>query len=376
MGARIPVEVFPPGEFLKDELEARGWTQTEFAEIIGKDARLVSEVISGKRSITPETAIALGAALGTSPELWMNLEGQYQLSKVRPKEDSIARRADLHGRFPVREMVKRGWIEATKSVDVLQQQLKDFFGIEEIGQTPQLLYAAKATTYHEVPVAQVAWFCRARRLATYAPTSASFSSQRLVAAKAQLREQLAHAEGTQRVPGILAQAGIRFVIIEAIAGSKIDGACFWLDKKNPVVAMSIRFDRVDNFWHTLFHELDHVEYKEGQTAPILDVDIMDSGSGKPDIEGRANENAAEALIPKGEMDGFIARVNPMFSEEQIVGFARRIAVHPGLIVGQLQNRGLIPWSFHRKHLEKIREHVVTNAVTDGFGHRVIESSSM
>jgi len=103
---------------------------------------------------------------------------------------------------------------------------------------------------------------------------------------------------------------------------------------------------------------------------------MDADSGKPDIEARANENAAEALIPKREMDGFIARVNPMFSEEQIVGFARRIAVHPGLVVGQLQNRGLIPWSFHRKHLEKVREYVVANAITDGFGHRVIESASM
>ncbi|MGO4660095.1 HigA family addiction module antitoxin [Ensifer sp. 2YAB10] len=374
MGVRIPAEVFPPGEFLKDELEARGWTQAEFAEIIGKDARLVSEVISGKRSVTPETAIALGAALGTTPELWMNLEGQYQLSKVRPKEDTIARKADLHGRFPVREMVKRGWIEATKSVDVLQQQLLDFFGIATIEEEPQLRYAAKSATYREVPVTQVAWFCRAKKLANLAPAG-DFSAQRLTKAQTQLREQLAHTDGTQRVPGILAQAGIRFVIVEAISGSKIDGACFWLDKNSPVIAMSMRFDRVDNFWHTLFHELDHIVHKEGQAAPILDVDIMDPDSGKPDIEVRANENAAEALIPKAEMDGFIARVNPMFSEEQIIGFARRISVHPGLVVGQLQNRRLIPWSFHRKHLEKVRDYVVVNALTDGFGRQVAETFS-
>jgi HTH-type transcriptional regulator/antitoxin HigA len=85
---------------LKDELEARGWTQAEFAEIIGKNARLVSEVTSGKRSITPEAAIALGAALGTSPELWMNLEGQYQLSKVRPKEGTIARKCEFSWPLP------------------------------------------------------------------------------------------------------------------------------------------------------------------------------------------------------------------------------------------------------------------------------------
>lgn len=372
MNARVPAEVSPPGEFLKDELEARGWTQAEFAEIIGKNTRLVSEVISGKRSVTPETAVALGAALGTSPELWMNLEGQYQISKVRPKEDSTARKADLHGRFPVREMMKRGWIDVTKNVDVLQQQLMDFFCIPEIDCTPQLCYAAKATTYVDVPIAQIAWFYRAKALAAYAPTTVGFNVQRLDTAKAQLDALLAHADNAQRVPSILAQAGIRFVIVEAIAGSKIDGACFWLDKKHPVVAMSMRFDRVDNFWHTLLHELDHVEHGEGQGKPILDVDIMTPDSSKSDIEIRANENAAEALIPKREMDSFIAKVNPIFSEEKIVGFARRIAVHPGLVVGQLQNRGLIPWSFHRKYLEKVREYVIANAVTDGFGHQVIE----
>ena len=81
MSIRIPAEVFPPGEYLKDELDARNWTQVEFAEIIGKDTRLVHEIVKGKRAITPETAMILAEAFGTSPELWMNLESQYQLSK-------------------------------------------------------------------------------------------------------------------------------------------------------------------------------------------------------------------------------------------------------------------------------------------------------
>lgn len=103
-------EIFPPGEFLRDELEARNWTQTEFAEIIGRPVRLVNEIISGKKSITPETALQLSASLGTSPELWMNLESQYQLSKVRKTNTLIERKASLYGRFPVRD--KRGTVDA------------------------------------------------------------------------------------------------------------------------------------------------------------------------------------------------------------------------------------------------------------------------
>ncbi|MGA9111331.1 MAG: helix-turn-helix domain-containing protein, partial [Smithella sp.] len=63
-------EVFPPGEFIKEELEARNWSQTELAEIIGRQPNVISELIMGKRSITPETANALGDAFGTSAQYW------------------------------------------------------------------------------------------------------------------------------------------------------------------------------------------------------------------------------------------------------------------------------------------------------------------
>jgi HTH-type transcriptional regulator/antitoxin HigA len=370
MGARVPAEVFPPGEFLKDELEARGWTQVEFAEIIGKDTRLVSEVISGKRAVTPETAMVLGAALGTSPDLWMNLESQYQLSKVRNGQEEIAAKAELHSRFPVREMIKRGWIESTKNVGVLQQQLLAFFGMSSLNDEPAVCFAAKKQAYADTPIAQIAWFCRAKSLAEAAPAG-KFSQARIPDLISQLREILPHVEGAQRVPSILADFGIRFVVVEALPGSKIDGACFWLDKVSPVIALSMRFDRVDNFWHTLHHEIDHIGHKEGMVSPILDTDMLEGDADeKPDFERRANENAADHLVPRAEFEGFIARVNPMFSEEQIVGFARRIGVHSGIVVGQLQNRRLIPWTFHRRHLEKIREFVIAAALTDGFGHRI------
>ncbi|MGI8552527.1 MAG: HigA family addiction module antitoxin [Dehalococcoidia bacterium] len=78
MTIRRPAEVFAPGEFLGDELEARGWTAEDFAQILGSPPRLVHEIIEGVRAISPETAASLAVALGTSPELWLNLEAAYQ----------------------------------------------------------------------------------------------------------------------------------------------------------------------------------------------------------------------------------------------------------------------------------------------------------
>jgi HTH-type transcriptional regulator/antitoxin HigA len=93
--AFVPAEVFPPGEFLRDELEARGWSQKQFAEILGRPFQLVNGIINGQRRITEETAVELGAALGTSAKVWMNLEATYRLSRVRRPMSEISERAKL-----------------------------------------------------------------------------------------------------------------------------------------------------------------------------------------------------------------------------------------------------------------------------------------
>ena len=105
MNARIAAEVFAPGEYLKDELEARGWSQIELAEVLGRPPRLISEIVSAKRAITPETAKGFAAAFGTSAQLWMNLETAYQLSKATIEETNVSRRAALYGSYPVKEMI-------------------------------------------------------------------------------------------------------------------------------------------------------------------------------------------------------------------------------------------------------------------------------
>ena len=248
-------EVFPPGEFLREELEARNWTQTELAEIIGRPVRLINEIIAGKRAITPETAIQLGESLGTGAEVWMNLESQYQLSKVRSSDDLIARRAKLYDRFPAREMIKRGWIAGSKSIDVLEQQFLQFFGIDHLDQQVAFCHAARKTMAEAPPsVLQLAWLRRAETIAKELLT-VPYNEAALRQALPRLSALRGAPEETRHVARILEECGVRFVILEPIAGSKIDGACFWLKDDQPVVAMTLRLDRIDNFWFVLRHEL-------------------------------------------------------------------------------------------------------------------------
>ena len=81
MNERIPAQVFPPGEFIQEELEARAWTQTDLAEIVGCHQRVITELINGKRAISPETAKGLGEAFGTGAQFWMNIGSAYQLAR-------------------------------------------------------------------------------------------------------------------------------------------------------------------------------------------------------------------------------------------------------------------------------------------------------
>jgi len=90
----------------------------------------------------------------------------------------------------------------------------------------------------------------------------------------------------------------------------------------------------------------------------------------PEIERRANDAAADYCIPSDEMEGFVARVNPMFSKPAIVGFACRVKVHPGLVVGQLHGRNLLSYAFHRDFLAKVRAKVTASVLTDGFGNNI------
>ena len=153
---RLPImhntlaEVFPPGEYLREELDARGWTQEEFADIIGRSYKQVNELLGGKAALTAPMAAAIAAALGTSAELWLNLESTFRLSLAEPVSHDVARRGRLRTEFPVREMQKRGWIpklEKPENIDQLERCVYDFFAIAESDERSPYASAAKRADY-------------------------------------------------------------------------------------------------------------------------------------------------------------------------------------------------------------------------------------
>lgn len=368
-------ESFPPGDYIREELEARGWTQLDLAEILGRPPQAVNEIVTAKRSITPEMARDLSRAFGTSAQLWLNLESAYQLSKTLQGDDGVSRRAKLYEIAPLKEMQKRGWLEASSNVAVLEAQVLAFYGIKNLDDPIYFKHAArKSSDYGSVSSSQLAWLYRAKHLARAVSIADSFSDRRLEAALRQLEALKAEPEEIRHIPRILSEAGIRFLVVEPLPQTKIDGVCFWLDKASPVIALSLRYDRIDWFWHTLMHEIDHVKHREGMEQPMLDVDLVGNEAqpteGKNEIEKRADSFAASSLVDQVKLQSFIVRCGRWFSTAQIQAFAVRVKTHPGIVVGQLQFRGKLKYTHNRDFLVKIKNIITATAVTDGWGQSI------
>ncbi len=372
MATEATNHVYPPGELIREELEERGWTQQELAQIMGTDAALVSEIVNAKRAITARTAGALASAFGTSAALWMNLETSYRLATAKPKSRGVTLRARLFEIAPVREMAKRGWIEDSKNADTLCANVLKFFGKSSLDDDFSFKHAArKSGSYRDTTPAQRAWLYRAQQMANVVPVKGTWKAARVGDLVHELRHLAQHAEAVRDVPAALGAFGVRLVVVHRLPQAKMCGASFWLDERcerQPVIALAFRYDRIDNFWHTLMHEVKHIE--EGEPLSV-DVEVLAEDADKPPAEQRADAFAVASLVPQHELDDFAMRAYPLYSHFKIMGFAARMRVHPGIVVGQLQHRGPeqrgLEWTHFRRLLVPVRKAVTSTAFSDGFG---------
>jgi HTH-type transcriptional regulator/antitoxin HigA len=358
------ISVQPPGFYIREELEERGWTQRDLAYILGCPEQAVNMIVSGKRGISPEMAKALGDAFDVPAEFFANLQNAYDLAKARDPDPGVKRRARLQDRYPVREMIKRGWLQDTDAT-LLEVQMAKFLEVDDPEQIPHIEHAAKRSATEVTPAPQLAWLFRVKQIAKSISLTVTFSEKKLQEAVGRLRQLTVDPEEIRHVPRVMMECGVRYIIVEGLPSGKIDGVCFWLDPHSPVIGMSLRLDRIDNFWFVLRHEIEHVLRGHGKRDAIIDIDIYQSDPANEE-EHIANQAALVFTIPEGEVRSFIARKQPFLSERDILGFARRVQVHPGIVVGQVQKQ-TGRFDLLRRHLVKVRQFATSAAMVDGWG---------
>ena len=373
MGAKQRLPVEHPGTFITEELEARNWQQVDLAYILGVSPQQLSPILTGKASITSDWAAALGDAFDMPAEFFANLQKFYDLNRAKPVDPGVRTRATWLSVFPVRDMIKRGWIEDSEPA-LLDLQMMRFFGKNRIEDIPFIgggsivAHAPKKSGHEDTTPIQYAWLHRVMKIAE-SISAPPYSETALRDSLPAIRAHLLDKDDLIRIPDILLKCGVRFVVVEALPSSKIDGVCVWIEGQ-PAIGMTTRMDRLDNFAFVLRHEIEHVLRGDGKNESFTPVDEIDAAFSAsddlPEAEIRANVAAAEFCVPRQHLESFIARKGPFISEQDVLAFAARLEIHPAIVVGQVQHR-TNKYAWLRKYQTGIRTYLEDWKFVDGWG---------
>jgi HTH-type transcriptional regulator/antitoxin HigA len=323
-------------------------TQKDLATILGRPVQVVSEIVSGIKQITPQTALELGAALDTGPELWLNLETNYRLSMARQKAsgDAISKRARMYAIAPVAELIRRGWVQGGND---LEAGLCQFLNVASVWDVPVAPARLRASLDRGPDMRNVtAWLRRVEQLGT-STSSVAFDPEVLRSHLPDIASMSVDPEAVASIPTVLAQDGVALVIVPHLQKTYLDGGAMWVNGR-PVVALTLRYDRLDNFYFTLMHELAHVVLGH---SGFMAEDLEDTGDRDPD-ERAADQLAQDSLV---DPDSYAAMTRAGADIDAIEVAATKIHRHPSILIGRLRHDHLLGYGKASERTVKIRHHL-------------------
>jgi len=356
MNVYSPYNVCHPGEVLLDELEARNISQSDFAEIIGRPLKTVNEIIKGKKTITPETANDISAAFGTSPEMWLGLQAEYDLFLLRQKkskqQEDVKKRARLYNFFPVRELVKRNWVNKTRNVDDLQKEIFSLFSLTNIFDWEEgCLANFKKSDYGEINKNYInSWIELGKKIARDINCPA-YNKKALEQFVDDIKSFSVDDDGIEEVVNKLNEMGVRLIFLPHFSKTRVDGASLWLDDK-PVILMSLRYDRIDNFYFTLMHEIGHILLHQKNDINCFYDDLSEVKKSKNKSEKEANLFAQQNLVPDELIEYF--KEQKKVRAKNIKEKSKELNIHSGILIGNLQYHNIISYGQLRRGLSKIK----------------------
>lgn len=359
IGEYRPDFVAPPGWLLEERLEIRGWSQAEFARRCGRSPKLISEIISGKAPIEPETALQFEKVLDLEAIVWINLESNYQLHLARQREEKLLASAiNMYLRFPINDLVKWEWMEKPSGEIDGVKKLLSFLGVGSVDAW-KLRFAEQAALYRHSKSFKssneaVCVWLRKGWLEAEKQECANYDAAKfkdaLIEIKAGSRSNLK--DFIPRMQHLCNRSGVAFVLVPPVSKSALSGAACWATPTKAVIQQSLRGRWNDLFWFTFFHEAAHI-LKHGRKNTFVDEDRSKEGT---EIEEEANRWAADFLISRSEWKKFLDV--GQFSAGAIQKFAMKQGIPDGVVVGRLQHEKLVGWG---SVLNKLKERYVWEA---------------
>lgn len=344
----IPQEFSPdwvvsPGSLIQREINAGGFSQADVASRANISAKHLNQILKGHVPLTPEVAISLELVLNAPAEIWLRMDVTWQAAKARETVNrSFANRADWVNKFPSDVLLERGLIKRSEStVDKVEKILKffqvaDTSAFDKVWLMPQASYK-RSQKFEIDPYATALWL----RLAEVQAEAIALESAPYSASK--LRKVVHDLPGLSREPiktafrkvqRMLLESGVILVFIPEIKGTRICGATRWLSSSHPVVALTGRHRFLDIFWFTMLHELAHV-LLHPKRATYLNVEKVRGAVDNADSQESVADDFAESLL-LNESDR--KEVVKLQTVDQLIEFAERVELSPGIVAGQYGHR--------------------------------------
>lgn len=312
---------------LKFRMEQGELAVRDLVPLIGSRSK-VSEVLAGKRDITMQMARALHEHLGIPASVLL------QSNEVASEDDSSQISWD---RFPIAALKDAGWIRREdKKSDTPEALLaplaKSGGGLKSCSalfrKTRSPRANAKTDSY-----ALIAWCWHVRAQANAIKLKGKYRKGSITPEFLRELSKLSRAEdGPLQAQKFLSKHGIALIAVKHLPRTYLDGAALKRDDGSPIVAVTLRFDRIDHFWFCLFHELAHVaKHLDDGSESFFDDLSLDASDDK---EKEADEYAQDGLIPESAWEDFYAGGD--FSPLSVINFADKLGVHPAIVAGRVR----------------------------------------
>ncbi|MBP9892999.1 MAG: helix-turn-helix domain-containing protein [Planctomycetes bacterium] len=343
-----PDTVSPPGETLLETLEMHGLSQAELAVRTGRPKQAINEIINGKKEITAETALQLENVLGVPAHFWLAREQNFRESLARQAEaERLEEHTELLKRFPIKEMVSRGFLAARETaVDQLRELLRFFSagGPDELTNLCLLTQTAfrQSSIFEADTGALNAWLRQGEIIGQQTETG-SYNKYGFIAAlqKARALTCVKAPDFLEPLKQLCAASGVVVAFVPELPKMRTSGATRWLKQDKALIQLSLRFRWADSIWFSFFHEAGHIVL-HGKKEVFLE-DHEESAR-----EDEANKFARDTLISPERWAPFVEAGD--FSDKAIHYFAKLIEIHPCIVVGRLQYEKLVSYSALR-HLK-------------------------
>jgi HTH-type transcriptional regulator/antitoxin HigA len=346
-----PDWVSPPGDTIADVLEERGWTQAELARRLGYTEKHVSQLINGKAAITEDTASRLERVLGSTAGFWLRKEATY---RERLERQQFAQRCagwvDWLDRLPIKELMAQGAVAKARLVEKNKPALVEaglrFFGVASPGEWESVYVSDLKAQYRrsraeQSDLAAIATWLRLGEKRAEGWDAPKFDRARFENALGEIRVLTTQPPEVfePQMKRLLRDAGVTLALVPAIPRAHVSGVARWLSPSRPLIQLSLYGKTNDRFWFTFFHEAAHIllHGTSAQDRKVVFLDDPDGGESENTLEHEANRWAADFLIPPehaGELPLLKAKAS-------VLAFAKRLSIHPGIVVGRLQHDGLI-----------------------------------